>query len=102
MKSFAPHWGKKLTQPHFYKEEKMKKFFRHWTHRQGLETLKAKHAAMYGPNPDEKARKVIAGELDKYIEDCYAYEAEFKTKDVKVTDHVPVEPRLITHNAEED
>ena len=48
MKSFAPHWGQKMTQPHFFKEAKMEKFFRHWEHRKGLEALKVKHAALYG------------------------------------------------------
>ena len=44
----------------------------------------------------------MTSEIGQYIEDCYQYEADFKTKDVKVTDHKPVEPRLITLNAEED
>lgn len=42
--SNAPFWGEKLTQPHFYKEEKLVKFYRQWGHRKGLEALKMKHA----------------------------------------------------------
>jgi hypothetical protein len=37
--SYAPFWGEKLTQPHFYKAEKMPKFYRHWSHRLGLEAI---------------------------------------------------------------
>lgn len=43
-KSYAPFWGEKLTQPAFYKRDKMPKFYRHWGHRLGLESLKIKHA----------------------------------------------------------
>lgn len=28
--SYAPFWGEKLTQPAWYKKEKMDKFYRHW------------------------------------------------------------------------
>lgn len=42
--SHAPLWGRKLSQPHFYKPEKLEKFLRHWNHRLGLEALKAKQA----------------------------------------------------------
>lgn len=28
--SFAPRWGHKLCQPHYYKQAKMDKFVRHW------------------------------------------------------------------------
>lgn len=102
MKSFAPFWGKKMTQPHFFKQAKMEKFYRHWAHRKGLETLKVKHASLYGKNPTPAQRKRMAAEVSNYIEECYDYEAEFKTKDIKVTDHVPVEPRRVTLKAEED
>lgn len=38
--SHAPQWGQKLSQPHFFKQEKMEKFHRHWQHRLGLEAIK--------------------------------------------------------------
>jgi len=38
--SHAPFWGEKLTQPAFFKRDKIEKFNRHWSHRLGLETLK--------------------------------------------------------------
>jgi hypothetical protein len=41
--SYAPFWGEKLTMPHFYKHEKLPKFYRHWSHRLGLESMKIKH-----------------------------------------------------------
>lgn len=80
----------------------MDKFFRHWEHRKGLETLKMKQAALYGRNPSQAQRKQMAGEISKYIDDCYDFEAESKVKNIKVTDHVAVQPRLITQNSEED
>lgn len=53
-RSHAPTWGQKLSQPHFYKPEKMEKFHRHWQHRIGLEALKMKHVAQYGAFPTEE------------------------------------------------
>lgn len=40
--------------PHYYKEEKMAKFMRHWNHRLGLEALKIEHVVKYGTTPTEK------------------------------------------------
>jgi len=28
--SYAPIWGEKLSMPHFFKKDKMEKFYRHW------------------------------------------------------------------------
>jgi len=42
--SFAPFWGEKLQMPAWYKKDKMERFYRHWNHRLGLETLKMEHA----------------------------------------------------------
>jgi hypothetical protein len=50
----APFWGEKLSQPHFYKADKMPKFYRHWDHRRGLEALKVSHAIKYGPNSTDQ------------------------------------------------
>ena len=51
--SYAPHWGQKLSQPAFFKREKIEKFNRHWTHRLGLEQLKMQHAKKFGADPTE-------------------------------------------------
>jgi hypothetical protein len=52
--SYAPFWGHKLCMPAWYKKEKLEKFYRHWDHRLGLETLKIQHVMKYGPTPNEK------------------------------------------------
>jgi hypothetical protein len=45
----APHWGQKLATPVFYKDEKMAKFFEHWSHRIGLEVIKMKQTMRRQP-----------------------------------------------------
>jgi len=37
--------------PAWYKPEKMPKFYRHWDHRLGLQSLHIKHAVKYGATP---------------------------------------------------
>lgn len=100
--SYAPFWGEKLSQPHFYKAEKMPKFYRHWSHRLGLETLKINHALSYGPNATDAQKKAMAGEIAAYITACYDAEKAEKFKDVYVTDHQPVDPKYVTAGEEED
>lgn len=41
----VPFWGEKLMAPHFYKDDKMVKFFRHWKIREDFEILKVHQAA---------------------------------------------------------
>ena len=41
-------------------------------------------------------------EIAKYIDDCYEHERLDKLKDVYVTDHSPVDPKLVTASDEED
>lgn len=65
--SYAPFWGRKLVMPHYYKPEKMEKFFRQWNHRKGLEALKQKHVLQYGPSPSEAQRLTMAEELSAYV-----------------------------------
>lgn len=86
----------------FYKGEKMDKFFRHWDHRLGLESLKLLHIAKYGPYPSEAAKAQMAAEVKKYIDDCYETEQQVKMSDVYVTDHQPPEPKFVTQSEEED
>lgn len=100
--SHAPFWGKKLSEPHFYKDEKIPKFMRHWDHRKGLETLKMKHALQFGRNPTDQQKEQIQAEINAYIDECYKYEADVKQQDVYVTDHVKTEAKLITGSEEED
>jgi len=56
---YAPHWGRKLATPTFYKEDKIIKFNRQWNHRLGLETLKMKHALTYPQRPTPEQKKVM-------------------------------------------
>lgn len=72
--SHAPIWGRKLAMPHFYKKEKLEKFYRHWNHRLGLESLKIKHAQQFGSLPNEKQREIMRLETIAYIESCYEFE----------------------------
>jgi hypothetical protein len=51
--SYAPWWGEKLTQPAFFKEDKIPKFNRQWSYRLGLESLKIKHASKFGLFPND-------------------------------------------------
>lgn len=69
--SHAPFWGEKLSQPHFYKAEKMPKFYRHWSHRTGLESLKVAHAIRYGPTATDKQKEIMSSEISNYIDECY-------------------------------
>jgi hypothetical protein len=98
----APIWGRKLAMPHYYKREKLEKFYRHWNHRLGLESLKAKHARLYGSLPSEKEREVMRLELIQYIESCYEFEELKKMEDVYVTDHKPIPRKYLTNSDQED
>lgn len=100
--SHAPFWGEKLSQPHFFKPEKIEKFNRHWQHKLGLENLKMKHAVLYGANPSEQVKQQMAAEIEKYIGDCYQYEKDLKLRDVYVTDHKKEDTKGITQSEEED
>ena len=100
--SYAPFWGEKLTQPHFYKAEKMPKFYRHWSHRLGLEALKINQANKYGVNASDEQKAQMKNEIAAYITACYDVEKAEKFKDVYVTDHEPVAPKYTTAGEEED
>lgn len=54
VQSFAPFWGHKLSMPAWYRKDKMEKFYRHWNHRLGLESLKISHAIKYGAYPTKQ------------------------------------------------
>jgi hypothetical protein len=101
-KSFAPFWGEKLQMPAWYKKEKMGKFYRHWSHRLGLEALKMEHATSYGANPSQEERASMKEEIANYIQKCYDYEEQEKLSDLYVTDHSSPEPKQATQNEEED
>ena len=100
--SFAPFWGEKLSMPAWYKKDKMNKFYRHWNHRLGLEMIKMDHIRKFGSNPTEKQREFIKTEIANFISKCYDHEDMEMLNDVYVTDHQVVEPKLNTHNEEED
>ena len=100
--SYAPFWGEKLTQPAFYKAEKMPKFYRHWSHRLGLEALKIDHALKVGQNPSDEQKAAMKSQIAAYITACYDAEKAEKFKDVYVTDHQPVDPKFTTAGDEED
>jgi hypothetical protein len=74
----------------------MERFYRHWNHRLGLETLKMEHATKYGLTPSEHDREYMKEEIAKYIDDCYTYEEEVKYRDVFVTDHKAVDVKCTT------
>jgi len=40
--------------------------------------------------------------MNKFIDDCYEHEKLQGLKDVYVTDHTPIEPKLVTGSEEED
>mmetsp|Transcript_36145 Transcript_36145/g.55505 ORF Transcript_36145/g.55505 Transcript_36145/m.55505 type:complete len:306 (+) Transcript_36145:359-1276(+) len=100
--SYAPFWGHKLSMMHFYKPEKMQKFYRHWNHRKGLEALKQKQVMTYGESPSEEDHQAMEAEIRQYIDDCYAYEEKEKLKDVYVTDHSEPEQKFLTHSSSDD
>jgi hypothetical protein len=100
--SHAPRWGKKLSQPHFFKPEKLEKFKRHWGHRLGLEALKMKHVSETGPSPTPAQKEVQDAEINAYIQSCYDFEAGKLLEDVYVTDHQPEAKKYLTGSEEED
>jgi len=100
--SYAPVWGKKLVMPHFYKPEKMEKFFRQWNHRRGLELLKQKHVLQYGTTPSDADRLTMQEEYQAYVEQCYNYEKTQELKDLYVTDHTEPEKKFLTFNSSDD
>ena len=100
--SHAPFWGHKLAMPAFYKADKMPKFYRHWAHRLGLESLHIKHSVKYGQDPTPQERRLIQSEVEGYINACYDHEKKLEFKDVYVTDHQVVPEKLNTQNEEED
>ena len=91
-----------LMMKSFYKREKMDKFFRHWAHRQGLETLKKMHILQYGHYPTEAQQKDMEAQVNKYIKDVNEFEDKLKYSDVYVTDHVAPEPKYVTLSEDED
>lgn len=72
-RSHAPQWGQKLSQPHYFKPEKLEKFKRHWAHRLGLEAIKQRQA-IECPVPTEQDKARMEGELSDYIKACYDFE----------------------------
>lgn len=98
--SYAPQWGQKLSQPHYFKPEKIEKFQRHWTHRLGLEAIKAKHAAQC-PVPTEQDLEKMNEEINAYVQACYDYEQQKKLEDVYVTDHEPAPMQYLAKSEEE-
>jgi hypothetical protein len=80
----------------------MPKFYRHWSHRLGLEALKIDHALKVGNNPTEQQKLAMKNQIAAYITACYDAEKAEKFKDVYVTDHEPVEPKFTTAGDEED
>jgi len=102
MDEFAPWWGEKLTQPHFYKREKMGKFYRQWSHRLGLEVIKMRQSKRYGLYPTPAQRDEMTNEIAAYIDDCYQHEKDVKYEDVYVTDHTPVEKKFVTNSEADD
>lgn len=100
--SYAPYWGQKLSQPAFFKRDKIEKFNRHWSHRLGLEALKMRHAKQFGEDPSDRERQYMQDQVAQYIDECYEHEKLEKFKDVYVTDHSPVDPKYVTGSEEED
>jgi hypothetical protein len=100
----APFWGEKLSIPSFYKEEKVKKFYRQWNIRIGLEKIKQRHAIMINSSDqDEKElRLIMKDEIADYLSKAYDSEREEKLKDVYVTDHQPKDKKFHTINKKDD
>lgn len=80
----------------------MDKFYRHWSHRLGLEVLKMNHAQRFGISPSEQERQLMKDEIANYITSCYDFEKNHELKDLYVTDHSPVDAKYTTDNEEED
>lgn len=80
----------------------MPKFYRHWGHRLGLESLKIQQAMKYGSNPTENQLKSMNNEISKYITECYSYETKRKLDDVFVTDHQSTDEKYVTADDDED
>ena len=99
--SHVPYWGKKLMMPSFFKEEKLDKFYRHWSHRLGLEILKIKQAANSRPGDREQYQR-NKEELEQYIMKVQQKELELNLQDVYVTDHQVAAPKYWTNNKNED
>ena len=98
--SHAPFWGEKLSQPHFYKADKMPKFYRHWNHRIGLESLKVTHAIKYGKDATDKQKEIMNSEISNFIDECYKVEQAEKLKDVYVTDHSSPDIKYLSKSEE--
>lgn len=88
--------------PAFYKREKMDKFYRQWNSRLGLEILKIQQMNKYGLFPTPEQKDTMTNELAAYVDASENYEKSQKYDDVYVTDHKPVEKKVISNNEEED
>lgn len=99
--SHAPFWGSKLFTPAFYKEDKLPTFYRQWSRRLGLETIKMRHAIFNRPG-DEQQRMKMKREIESYVAETLELEAAAQLQDVYVTDRVPKQKRFATTNKAED
>lgn len=87
--------------PSFFKEEKLNKFYRHWSHRLGLENIKIKQALTYKPGDQEQYRR-NKEEIEAYLLSVQEAELAESLKDVYVTDHQPKPEKYWTSNKKED
>lgn len=85
-----PFWGSKLMTPHFFKQEKMDKLFRHWDIREKLEVLKVHQAIELNLTHNQDQAPIIAKhkqQIQDFLDNAYKSEEMEQLKDVYVTDH---------------
>jgi hypothetical protein len=96
----APFWGEKLRAPAFFKEDKLKRFYKQWDLRLGLEILKIRHAIVNINN--RKHYPEMRDEIDAYIQYAKKEDQKEFMQDIYVTNHEPRIPKYHTINSAED
>lgn len=51
-----PHWGGKMMMPSFFKEEKLEKFFKQWSLKNGLAEIQMRQALTHVPGDKKQYR----------------------------------------------
>ncbi len=97
----APWWGKKLSAPAWYKEDKYVKFLEQYAIKLNFQRLLLRHSQELRPG-DLAQRDQMKKEVAEFIENANQSQLEKNMSDVYVTDHKPVEKKFSTLSDEED
>ena len=97
----APWWGKKLSTPAFYTDEKLAKWYEQYAIKLDFESLKFRHAKELRTG-DMMQRDSMKAEVQNFLANAEKKMLERELKDVYVTDHVPTGKKFSTLNEEED